>query len=82
MFACLRTGGVDGFVRKARVLLQLTCLLEIPPPVCWEELAQGSRGAFRGWADRSHQGPLLPTLKKWSSGASNVIQPHAPAHAP
>lgn len=82
MFVCLLTGGADGFVWEAQVLLQLMYLLEIPTHVCWEELAQGSRVAFGGWADRSHWGRLPPTLKKGSGGVNKVIQPHIPAHAP
>lgn len=54
------TSEVDGFVREARVLLQLRCLLEIPLCVCWEELVKGSRVVSRGWADRSHGAPFLP----------------------
>lgn len=44
MFDCLLTGGVDVFFWEAQVLLM--CLLEIPPRVCWEELAQSSTAAF------------------------------------
>lgn len=60
MFTCLLTGEVGRFVWESWVLLQLMCLVEIPPCVCGEELAWGSRAAFGEWADRPHWGPFPP----------------------
>lgn len=68
MFLCLLVEWT-GSVWEGWVLLQLMCLLEMPPHLCWEDLVQGSRGALGVWADRSRWGLFPPTLTKGSCGA-------------